>query len=290
MSGRKWFFEIAVLLFLLFFGWLLFGQTVVVLVLAAGLAVKHMAYILINGNIFQELRTYWLTTSQEAPGAFKRKLFRKSYVLFSCNLCMTMHVAMFAIVLPTAVMVHFKHSHALEFYLRTSLPWFIEWPVTVFVAFLFAVVVAALAMLWWRVTEFPQEYTQAMVALREQELAIRRAALTSASGEGNLIAGITKDDVIFVLSELHTGCAPLSFCSTMLAMCARTMLPEIVHALAVKKGWTVRGEQELVKQLLETGVLDAYLTAMYAEYSSSSRYEKIRTSLALKFMGEKMPA
>jgi hypothetical protein len=263
-------------------GMLLWNYTAVVLVFAAALAVKHMAYILINGNVFQEVRTYFDLRSQHSRTAAGRKVMRKLYVLFSCNLCMTAQLSIWTIAVPTAVVAHYRFGNAVEHYVGTDLPPALEWLVGVGATFLFAMVVAALAMIWWRVAEFPQEYIQAQMALREQELELARAKLAAGKQIIGGIVGLTEADVMSVLEQVHAACVRDSFCRIVLRECFARHLPRIVKELGGRKGWESQGEQVFLSWFKP--VAEQYVQEMYKEYSDPARYERIRTNLAREFI------
>ncbi len=283
MVTRKFLLNLLLFVGLTTVGLKLMDYTVIVAILAAALAVKHMAYILINGNIFQELRTYFLTSSEESVGRSRRKFFRKMYVLFSCNLCMTMQLAFWVIAIPTAVVIHFKYPSPLEWWSAVSLPNYLELPLTGLAVFLFSVVVAALAMTWWRILEYPQELIEATVAIRQQELALARAKFMK-GGADQPLAGLVEADVMWVFGQLHAKCQSWSYCTMMLSMCFMEHLPVIIAELAETKGWNSRDEQIFLAKTAQLGLDHRYLQAMYREYSSPAKYEKLRKELAEQFL------
>lgn len=254
--------------------------------LASALAVKHMAYVLIVGNIFQPLRT-WIQDQENNPWQSEPRwlLFRKLRVLFSCNLCMCTQLSLWTVAVPTSYVAHKRYGHIVRDLAGGSLPWGTEWLLALLATFLFAMFVAGLAMMIWRVTEFPQEYAERMAQFREQEL-FNELAVTVQSTEPILLEDVIErfgyDNLVEFLRQLHEACEDATFCSIVLGGCVMRNRPRIVKELAATTDLNQAEVTTLILSLRPFSMV--YANHMYREYRNDARYFEIRREMAGDFI------
>lgn len=254
--------------------------------LAAALAVKHMAYVLLVGNIFQPLRT-WIQDQEQIrwQSQYRWLFFRKLRVLFSCNLCMCTQLALWTVAVPASYLAHKRYGHILRGIAGGQLPWGTEWPLTALATFLFAMFVAGMAMAIWRVTEFPQEYAERMAQMREQEL-FNQLAATVQTSDPVLLEDVVErfgyENLFEFLRRLHDDCEEATFCSIVLGGCIMRNRPRIIRELTEAAGLNQAELTALIIAVRELSM--AYGAEMYRELNDDSRYAAIRRQMASQFM------
>lgn len=277
------------LLALLFFGWLFEAPKLVLALLAMAVAVKHMAYILIVGNIFQPVRTAILRAEQRRErNSFGRLFFRKLRVLFSCNLCMTTWVSVLTAAIPASYLAHMRYGHIAQNLAGGSLSISAEWFLTALGTFLVAMAVAGVAMAVWRVTELPAELLELYEAMRREREANEHVTnFDSMPDDGmtrnreEVFAALGEEGVVSFLFDLHRKCEEVSHCIFRMNRCMREAIPEALGALLVKYKLKPREIDMVLEQLVE--LADQYKDEMMWERRDEA-YFPIRAEFARQFM------
>lgn len=142
-----------------------------VFLIVFGLAVKHAAFILMYGSIFDWLRNgiarQLRLAETKKPHSPVHLFWIKMHELFTCNLCLTTQMGIWLCGLPVAIFLHLRWPHPFELLAGREL--LLAGEVTLFLltVFILAMVAAAAAMVLWYATELlPRKVT----AYRQQQL------------------------------------------------------------------------------------------------------------------------
>lgn len=120
-----------------------------VFLLVVGLAVKQISYILMYGSIFRSFREN-IAKRASVP---RRIFWGKVKELFSCNLCLTAHVAIWATGI-IFIFLHIVKPHFLlnTFYIESEL--FLEILINLVSVFTLSMCVAGIAMGFWELLDY----------------------------------------------------------------------------------------------------------------------------------------
>lgn len=145
---------------------------IAVVLVVPGIAVKHLAYILKYGSIFEPLRrSFGLRAERQGSGRFVR-LVRD---LFACELCLASQTALWLVGLPLVIVARVQLPHVVGQLTGHHAPLLLEWAVALLVGFLLSMAVAAIARLVWLVTELPAERLKLQREYLEEKLEMLEA-------------------------------------------------------------------------------------------------------------------
>lgn len=147
-----------------------------------GLWVKQASFILMKGSIFQGLRDR-IDAGAKRETSKSTNPVRAWYLfwfnLFDCNLCMTTQVGIWTVGLPTAVGTHLRWPHPFELLLQTTIAWPVETLLFLMSGFMIGVAIGAVGYAFWKVLEFPDDFTRALYrGLKQHALANSAAQQT----------------------------------------------------------------------------------------------------------------
>jgi hypothetical protein len=125
------------------------------LMILGGLYAKHAAYILLNGSIFEPLRSAIERRKfQDEEETRPRWLFIKLFDLFTCNLCMTAQVSFWAYVLPLQILAHALWGWPFDTLTGKQLGMVATSALELGSAFVLSLAVASIALAWWEMSGF----------------------------------------------------------------------------------------------------------------------------------------
>jgi hypothetical protein len=205
---------------------------VIVFLLVFGLAIRQISFILMFGSVFEWLRYGVIKRQMKLAKSGLAKMFwGKAHELFTCNVCMTAQISIWFCAIPTTIAIHFRFRHPAEQLLATNLSLFVEIGIALFMGFMIAMAVAAVALGLWnalsylpkRLTAEQKYYDQAAKVGHRIQTAETVAQVNSTieiPTNVGLHEVFTFEDFLGVLSSVGTKCASIG-CGAVRSDCRR---------------------------------------------------------------------
>lgn len=268
---------------LILLGVILRAPLSVLLLLTAAVAVKHTAYVLRGGSIFQPLRNYIQQRNMRAGNIISRAVFGFFSGVFSCSLCMTTQLSIWLVAVPASYLAHKRYGHIAQNLAGGNLPISAEWFLTVLGTFMLAMAVAGVAMAVWRLSEFPAELMEQILALKKAK---DYAQLNfGSSGSNRSLAAVLGDlgeaGIVDLLERVHAHCQDANYCIFALGECLNESFPR--HLIATCAEFSLPGGDEGVLQRGLQSMAEQYLRQMIRAYPPET-YVRIREEFASQFM------
>lgn len=249
----------------------LLGIVLAVLVIS-GLVVKHAAFILMYGSIFDWLRDQGIRRRKRlaknrmeegCKSSLSYKFWKKLDQLFSCNLCMTTQCSLWIFAIPITVFVHLRWEHPFERLWGVIIPFVAEALLFVIMILVLAMAIGATGLFFWNLLEhLPSKRDIQRRAIERRDLRLAVMKMKKESKEQGLVVDFTLEDWLALIGRLDIEC--IAECGQGRRICRENILLEFLN------NWLQgKGVNSILAPLLE----EVLLVALSGHYYPSKETE-----------------
>jgi len=176
---------------------------VIIFSLLSAAVIKHIAYILIYGSVFEPLRLFFREKSR-TWGLFGW-FFRNMSGLFSCNLCMVTQLSILLFVLPCLVFIHniIGLENVVAEMTGESISQQLSVTTIIFATLWLSFFTASLSMFYWNISEFKVEKFNKQRLHYEKLL---EKAYLSKNSENNVTPILMPTDLREIIEHIENKC------------------------------------------------------------------------------------
>lgn len=194
------------------------------------MAIKHIAYILIYGSIFESLRR---TLREKSGAGVKGWIFKKINGMFTCNLCMVTQLALWMFTLPLLCLVYNRFEEVgifLNITLKEPLSG-VELFILINASLIVWMSTASLSVLYWNLSEFRIERF-------EKQRAYYERLLSEAVADGGYPIILNQNTARMLLRYIDDNCSYID-CSYSRRNCTFHRMREWAEEIRKKQGISV---------------------------------------------------